>query len=78
MGDPESRAERVHGDPGLAAVEEDGGGARGDKGPRAAAQTGENYSELLFAELTDYLSPDHPFKAPGITPPEPILPPSSG
>ena len=48
------------------------------KGPRAAAQTGENYSELLFAELTDYLSPDHPFNAPGITPPEPILPRSSG
>ena len=48
------------------------------KGPRAAAQTGENYSELMFAELTDYLSPDHPFKSPGITPPEPILPPSRG
>jgi D-alanyl-D-alanine carboxypeptidase len=48
------------------------------KGPRAAAQTGENYSELLFAELTEYLSPDHPFNAPGITPPEPILPPPSG
>jgi D-alanyl-D-alanine carboxypeptidase len=48
------------------------------KGPRAAAQTGENWSELMFAELTDYLSPGHPFKAPGITPPEPILPRSSG
>ena len=48
------------------------------KGPRAAAQTDENYSELLFAELTDYLSPDHPFNAPGITPPEPILPRSRG
>jgi D-alanyl-D-alanine carboxypeptidase len=47
------------------------------KGPRAAVQTGENYSELLFAELTHYLSPDHPFNAPGITPPEPILPPVS-
>jgi hypothetical protein len=32
----------------------------------------------MFAELTDYLSPDHPFKAPGITPPQPILAPSSG
>jgi hypothetical protein len=48
------------------------------KGPRAAAQTGENWSELMFAELTDYLSPDHPFKAPGITPPELVRPPSSG
>ena len=48
------------------------------KGRRAAAQTGENYSELMFAELTAYLSPDHPFKAPGITPPELTLPPSSG
>ena len=48
------------------------------KGPRAAAQTSENWSELMFAELTDYLSPDHPFEAPGITPPEPILPPPSG
>lgn len=27
------------------------------KGPRAAAQTSENYSELLFSELTHYLSP---------------------
>jgi D-alanyl-D-alanine carboxypeptidase len=48
------------------------------KGPRAAAQTSENWSELLFAELTEYLSPGHLFTAPGITPPEPILPPSSG
>jgi D-alanyl-D-alanine carboxypeptidase len=48
------------------------------KGLRAAAQTNENYSELLFAELTDYLSPGHPFTAPGITPPEQILPRSSG
>jgi hypothetical protein len=48
------------------------------KGPRAAAQTGENWSELMFAELTDYLSPDHQFNSPGITPSEPILPPSSG
>ena len=44
------------------------------KGPRAAAQTTENYSELVFAELTDYLSPNHRFNAPGITPPEPTLP----
>jgi hypothetical protein len=28
----------------------------------------------MFAELTEYLSPDHLFKAPGITPPEPIRP----
>jgi D-alanyl-D-alanine carboxypeptidase len=48
------------------------------KGPRAAAQTSENWSELMFAELTEYLSPDHTFTAPGITPPEPILPRSSG
>jgi D-alanyl-D-alanine carboxypeptidase len=48
------------------------------KGPRAAAQTNENWSELMFAELTEYLSPDHLFPAPGITPPEPILPPPSG
>lgn len=47
------------------------------KGPRAAAQTGENWSELLFAELTNYLSPGHRFTAPGITPPEPIPPPPS-
>ena len=47
------------------------------KGPRAAAQTSENYSELLFSELTHYLSPDHPFDSPGITPPEPVLPASS-
>ncbi len=33
---------------------------------------------LLFAEVTDYLSPGHPFTAPGITPPEQILPRSSG
>jgi D-alanyl-D-alanine carboxypeptidase len=48
------------------------------KGPRAAAQTGENWSELMFAELTEYLSPGHLFTAPGITPPEPIVPRSSG
>jgi CubicO group peptidase (beta-lactamase class C family) len=45
------------------------------KGRRASAQTSENYSELMFAELTAYLSPDHPFQAPGITPPELTLPP---
>ena len=48
------------------------------KGPRAAAQTGENWSESMFADFTEYLSPGHLFTAPGITPPEPIVPRLSG
>ena len=32
---------------------------------QAAAATDTNYSQLLFARIADYLSPDHPVVLPG-------------
>jgi hypothetical protein len=34
------------------------------KGERAAA-TGNNYSQLLFTAISEYLTPDHPARFPG-------------
>jgi hypothetical protein len=34
------------------------------KGERAAA-TGDNYSQLLFTTISEYLTPDHPARFPG-------------